>query len=66
VIVVDTSALMAILLGEIHAARCSERLVTEGRVVISAATLAETLIVAARKNVNADVDSFIHLLQIEV
>ena len=64
-IVVDTSALVAILLGETEAARCSERLVAEERVIISAATLAETLIVATRKNVTY-VDSFIYLFQIEV
>ena len=50
-IVVDTSALMAILLGEPSAAACSAVLTTEDRPTISAATLAETLIVADRRGV---------------
>ncbi len=44
-IAVDTSALMAILLDEPEAAPCAEPLATNDRIVISAATLAEALIV---------------------
>ena len=49
-IVVDTSALIAVAADEPEAAAC-EALLTANDLVISAATLAETLIVAKRKNV---------------
>lgn len=48
---VDTSALMAILLGEPTADACAEVLEAESDIVISAGTLAEALIVASRRNV---------------
>ena len=50
-IAVDTSALMAIVLAEPDAEACMDVLASEGEVVISAATLAEALIVARRRNV---------------
>jgi len=50
-IVVDTSALMAILLGEPEADACVAVLEAETDVLISAAVLAEALIVAGRRNV---------------
>jgi ribonuclease VapC len=50
-IAVDTSALMAIVLGEEPADACMAILETEPDVVISAGTVAEALIVAARRNV---------------
>ena len=46
-IAVDTSALMAILLGEAQADACAATLEAEDAVVISAATAAEALIVAS-------------------
>lgn len=46
-IAVDTSALMAIVLGEPEADRCINALVAESELVISAVTVAEALIVAA-------------------
>jgi ribonuclease VapC len=49
VIAVDTSALMAVLLDEPDAARCIDALAEAGRLLISAGTVAETLIVAARR-----------------
>jgi ribonuclease VapC len=51
VIVVDTSALMAILLEEPSAAACRIILATEDRLLMSAATLTEALIVADRRRV---------------
>jgi ribonuclease VapC len=51
VIAVDTSALMAIVLGEAEADACMTILETEPAVLISAGTVAEALIVAARRNV---------------
>jgi ribonuclease VapC len=50
-IAVDTSALMAILLDEPDAERCIAALTAHSGVLISAGTLAECLIVAARRNV---------------
>jgi ribonuclease VapC len=51
VIVVDTSALMAVVLDEAAAGACSAVLATEEEIAISAGTVAEALIVAARRNV---------------
>jgi ribonuclease VapC len=50
-IAVDTSALMAVVLGEEQADACVAVLEAEGEVAISAGTVAEALIVAARRNV---------------
>jgi ribonuclease VapC len=50
-IAVDTSALMAIVLGETEADTCTKILESEPEVLISAGTLAEALIVSARRNV---------------
>lgn len=49
-IAVDTSALMAILLNEAEARACAAILEAESVLLISAGTLAEALIVAARRN----------------
>jgi ribonuclease VapC len=49
VIAVDTSAFFAIALGEPRADACMAALETEGQVLISAGTLAELLVVAARR-----------------
>jgi ribonuclease VapC len=51
VIAVDTSALMAIALGEAAAEACIRILESELEVLISAGTVAEVLIVAGRRNV---------------
>jgi ribonuclease VapC len=51
VIVVDTSALMAVVLDEPTAETCCEILARTDEIVISAATLTEALIVAARRGV---------------
>ena len=50
-IAVDTSALMAVVLGEAEANACIAVLEKEDEILISAATIAEALIVAARRNV---------------
>ena len=52
--VVDTSALMAILLGEPEADSCIAALEADDDLVISAGTVAEALIVANRRNVGEE------------
>ena len=53
-IAVDTSALMAIVLNEPEAEACIDALGTEDDVLISTGTVAEALIVAARRNVGTE------------
>ena len=65
-IVVDTSALMAILLGESEAERCAEALAVNAPLILSAVNLAEALIVAARRNVRDEMTRLIDELGIEV
>jgi ribonuclease VapC len=65
-IAVDTSALMAIVLGEERAADCAAILEAEPEVIISAGTMAEALIVAARRNVAAEMVKLIEGLGFEV
>lgn len=65
-IVVDTSALMAILLAEPGSDRLIELLESEPQVLISAGTLAEALVVAARRNVGAGMASLVEGLGFEV
>lgn len=65
-IVIDTSALMAILLREPEAERCSAIIQREERLLMSAATLAEALIVSARRNINDEMDTLIEALAIEI
>jgi ribonuclease VapC len=48
VIVIDTSALMAVLLNEPEAARCIKTMEAATPLVVSAGTLAEAMIVAGR------------------
>lgn len=50
-LVIDTSALIAIALGEPTAERCRAALAEDDDLLISAATLTETLIVAAGYNI---------------
>ena len=52
-IVVDTSALMAVLLGEPAGPACQEVLVREAEPVMSAGSLAEALLVSDRRGVGA-------------
>ena len=65
-IAVDTSALMAIALGEAAADACISLLETEPKIIISAGTVAEALIVAARRNVGEEVARIIDGLGFEI
>jgi len=65
-IVVDTSALVAILLDEPEAESCIAVLGAEDDLVISAATVAEALIVAARCNVGEEMSRLIDGLGFEI
>lgn len=53
-VVLDTSALMAILLGEPESAACAAVLGSEARLLISAGTLAEALIVAGNRRIGTE------------
>ena len=64
-IVVDTSALIAVAAEEPEAAAC-EAVLTANDVMISAATLAETLMVAKRKNVEDSLQALFGGLGLEV
>lgn len=63
---VDTSALMAVVLNEQHAAACATALRSDPRRLISSVTLAEALVVANGKNVLPDMTEFLDLLDCEV
>jgi ribonuclease VapC len=65
-IAVDTSALMAILLSEPEADACAAILEGEARVLISAGTVAEAMIVARRRNVGEEMRALIEDLAFEV
>ena len=64
-IAVDTSALMAIVLNEAKAEACIAALEVEDDILISAGTVAEALIVSARRNVGAEMESIIDGLGFE-
>lgn len=64
-IAVDTSALMAILLNEPEANDCIAALETEDELLISTGTVAEALIVAARRNVGKEMARLIDGLGFE-
>jgi len=65
-IVVDTSALMAIVLDEPQADRCEAVLLSEVDVAISAATLSEALVVAGRRGVDEATGALIDGLALKV
>lgn len=65
-IVVDTSALMAILLHEPEALECRKVLASNEPLLISAATLAEALIVSERRGVGMEMSELIEGLQLEI
>lgn len=65
-IAVDTSALMAILLGEPQGDLCAKALETADALVMSAATLSEALIVADRRNIGAEMAALVDGLGIEI
>ena len=65
-IAVDTSALMAVVLDESGADACVAALEAEGDLLISAGTVAEALIVAARRNVGEEMTLLIDRLGFEI
>ncbi|CCV06109.1 conserved hypothetical protein [Mesorhizobium metallidurans STM 2683] len=65
-IAVDTSALMAIVLDEPEAGACIEAIEAADDLLISAGTMAEALIVAARRGVATELSSLIDGLGFEV
>jgi ribonuclease VapC len=65
-IAVDTSALMAIALDEPEADACITVLAREDDILISAGTVAEALIVAARRNVGEEMARLIDELGFEI
>lgn len=62
----DTSAIMAILLNEEQRAACAQALTSDDRIVMSAGTLAEALIVAERRGLGAEIANLIRGLGPEV
>jgi ribonuclease VapC len=65
-IVVDTSALMAIVLNEPEADACVAALERDVDILVSAGTIAEALIVSARRNVGAEMAGLIDGLGFEI
>ena len=65
-IVVDTSALMAIVLDEPDAEVCIAALEAEDQILISAGTMAEALIVSARRGVGTEMAGVIDGLGFEI
>lgn len=65
-IAVDTSALLAIALDEPAAEACAAALEAENDILISAGTVAETLIVAARRGVSQEIERILDRLGLEV
>ncbi|OQP86239.1 VapC toxin family PIN domain ribonuclease [Rhizobium rhizosphaerae] len=58
-IAVDTSALIAILQDEPQAMQCRGALVADNRLLMSAGTYAEAMIVAARRGLSVEMDDLI-------
>ena len=65
-IVLDTSALMALLLGEREADQIADLLKKEEEFKISAGTLAEALIVAGRRGLSAEMSQLIEGIAVEI
>jgi ribonuclease VapC len=66
VIAIDSSAIIAIILDEPEADACIAALETEDSVLISAGTVAETLIVGARRGVGEEVARLIDGLALQI
>jgi ribonuclease VapC len=66
VIVLDTSALMAILLREPQGAACSVALSAADELAMSAGTLAEALVVADRRGIGTEMRALLAVFPIEV
>ena len=65
-VVLDTSALMAVLLDEPEGAACAAVLGTDARLLISAGTLAEALVVAGNRGIGAEMATLVGEGGIEV
>ena len=65
-IAIDTSALIAIIQREPDAGRCVAALKHEDRIVMSAAILAEALIVSSRRNFAGEMTTLIDGLAIDI
>ena len=65
-IAVDTSALMVILLDKPEATTCAEAFATNDRIVISAATVTEALIVSGRRGLGTEMSAFLDRLDLEI
>ncbi|RJL07320.1 type II toxin-antitoxin system VapC family toxin [Paracoccus aestuarii] len=65
-IAVDTSALMAIVLDEPQAEACMAAIEAADGLLISAGTVAETLIVAGRRNVGEEIAALVEGLGFEI
>ena len=65
-IAVDTSALMAILLDEPEAEGCMAAIEAADKLLISAGTVAEALIVASRRNLREDMAELVDGLGFEI
>ncbi|MDX3925835.1 MAG: type II toxin-antitoxin system VapC family toxin [Shinella sp.] len=65
-IVVDTSALMAIVLGEPQGEACMSAIEEAEQLLISAGTVAEALIVAGQRNVGEETSALISGLGFEI
>ncbi len=65
-IVVDTSALIAILQGEPQAEGCSDALAESERLLIAAPTLTESIIVAAARDLSPGLGTLLDSLPFEV
>ena len=65
-IVIDSSALFAILLNEAETDRCKAAIEEADKLLMSAATLTEILVAAARKRVTAGTREFLDTLEFEV
>jgi ribonuclease VapC len=66
VIVVDTSALVAMLANEMHASACEVAFQSENRVLISAGTMLEALIVATRRGFGQQMRELLTSTAIEI
>lgn len=65
-IVIDSSALMAILLREAEGPRCADVIASHDKVLISAATVAEAMIVALGRSIAGEMERFLAELALEV
>lgn len=65
-VVLDTSALMAVLLGEPEGGPCAAVLGSDARLLISSGTLAEALVVAGSRGIGVEMAALVHEGGVEV